>query len=172
MSARHGAGPVGALERSKEDEARGDLGLARERLASYLVTRGYDATLLARLGWLCLRMGDLREAGRFFFFSDAEGAEVETAVDAFVRQHQGHRSVVLAQLPAYARPPLDQVSLAARARFERLRVVLPDPARSRGRSQTTPNQSAKGVGCLVLAGILAGLIVVGFGTVLRWVLPG
>ena len=54
---------MGAIERAREDVQVGDLGLARQRLASFLASQGYDAEALEELGRVCLAMRDLRSAG-------------------------------------------------------------------------------------------------------------
>lgn len=158
---------MGALARATEDEARGDLGRARERLGSYLCARGYDAAVLARLGHLCLRMGDLREAGRYFLTSDAEGAEVEAAVDAFVAQHHGRPEQLLSQLPAYCRRPLEGYPATARGRLERLAIstVKYFPARS---AAATINAPAVLTVLAAVAAVGAALILIGLWTVVRW----
>lgn len=71
---------MSAIERAEHDLSQGDVGLARVRLASFLSTNGYDPAILVRLGDLSHRMQDLREAGRYWLLSSAEGEHVEQAV--------------------------------------------------------------------------------------------
>ena len=65
---------MSALQRAEEDVKRGDYGLARQRLISYLHTKGYDAELLARIGRLCFDMHDLFQAGRYWLLSADDSA--------------------------------------------------------------------------------------------------
>jgi hypothetical protein len=74
---------VKALDRVERDIARGDLGSARRRLASFIGSAPYDPETLARVGDLCALMQDPLQAGRFWFLSSREGAEVESAIESF-----------------------------------------------------------------------------------------
>lgn len=160
---------MGALDRATEDEARGDLGRARERLGSYLCVRGYDAAVLARLGHLCLKMGDLREAGRYFLTSDAEGTDVEAAIEAFVAQHHAHPRQLWIQLPAFARQEVERYPPQAGERLERLGIAAVATVRPRDTPVGPPSTGrAAAVGCLVGFLLILGLSILGFATLIRW----
>lgn len=107
------------VERAQAELARGEVWRARRRLASYAVSGSYLAEVLALLGAVCQRMGDVPEAGRFWLLSDAEGEEVERAVALFVSLHeQGGPRRLVAQLPRRTRlASLEAYPEAARRRI-------------------------------------------------------
>lgn len=90
-------------ERIEKDVARGDYGLARERLLSHLNSKGYDPELLAQLGELCFKMHDLAAAGKYWLASSASGEEVDAAIKLFVRRCGGIPEHTAAQLPRFIR---------------------------------------------------------------------
>ncbi|RJP36795.1 MAG: hypothetical protein C4547_06635 [Phycisphaerales bacterium] len=90
---------MSALDRVKTDIERGDFGMARIRLMSYLDTQGYDPEVLNRLGQLCLDMHDPFEAGRFWLASSARGEDVDAAISVFLDRVGGGPWHVVSQLP-------------------------------------------------------------------------
>ncbi len=114
----HGAARLSVHERVRRDLERGDHWLARQRLASFLSTKGYDPDVLVQLGKISYEMHDAYEAGRMWLTSTACGEEAERAIGVFVaRARSGPRQVAL-QLPRAARladldayPPIVQERL-------------------------------------------------------------
>ena len=122
---------TGAVERAKEDLARGEPWLARRRLASLVASTPYQPEVLALLGQVCHQMGDVPEAGRYWLLSELEGEHVERAVRVFTELHGGVARQVAAQLPRRTRlssmggyPPI------ARRRIEALGLAEPLAARA------------------------------------------
>jgi hypothetical protein len=107
-----------AVTRAEDDLRRGDYALARQRLESYLSTKGYDPELLARIGQISFDMHDLFNAGRHWLLSTAAGEVVDRAIAEFMRRtnhdpkqaaEQLHRSARLPDVAAY--PPIVQSRL-------------------------------------------------------------
>lgn len=95
--------PTSALERAEQDLERGDYGLARQRLTSYLSTTGYDADVLARIGRISYDMHDLFQAGRYWLLSSAEGDVVEQTITTFAKHAGSAPRAVVGQLPRTTR---------------------------------------------------------------------
>lgn len=64
--------------------AKGELGRAREVLASRLQQTGFAPDVLEQLGWVLLKMGDHAEAGRYLFLSGSQHADYRPAIEAFL----------------------------------------------------------------------------------------
>lgn len=159
-----------ALERAEQDVARGDLGAARQRLASLLVSKGYDREIVARVGRLCLQMGDLAEAGRYLLLSAENGKDVEIAISTFVGLHRSHPRQLLRQLPRWARGAFDRFPEAVQQRLTALGVE--EAARAEAANVLTVS-SGSGIamfGCLTGGILLLVLLVVGVATTFRWLL--
>jgi hypothetical protein len=159
---------VGALERADEDVARGDLGSARRRLASFVASGEYRPDVLARVGNLCLTMGDPVEAGRWYLLSSAEGTDVEHAVRRFVDTCGGNPAQALATLPHFRRrSDFAQYAGAPRARIEQFGLSAPLEVEARLRNPpggpARLRQKLAFVGCM--AAILAFVLVIGVGTI-------
>jgi hypothetical protein len=90
-------------ERIEKDVARGDYGLARDRLLSHLHSKGYDPELLSQLGELCFKMHDLAAAGKYWLTSSAQGEKVDKAIEAFVSRCGEIPEHTAAQLPRFIR---------------------------------------------------------------------
>ena len=163
---------MSALERAEEDVRRGDYGLARQRLASYLSTNGYDPDLLARLGQISHDMRDVHQAGRFWLTSTAQGEEVEQAVAVFLRRAGTDPASIVAQLPPTVRQPaLDVFPELVRDRLRRHR--LEKAIIVAARRTTCPGQSTWGgriatVGCLLVALSLLVIFVAGLVQGISW----
>jgi len=163
---------MGALERAERDIERGDYGLARLRLVSYLSTQGYDPDLLARLGRIAYDMHDPFAAGMYWLTSTAEGPEVEEAIAAF-RRRSGHTPTqIVSQLPRmlrmagiHAYPKIVQDRLF-RLGLDEAILFTPGPPRD------APVAKWKERGCLAVAllVLVAGITVfiVGLGVVSIW----
>ncbi|MBU0640966.1 MAG: hypothetical protein KKB50_19050 [Planctomycetes bacterium] len=167
---------MSALERAAEDIERGDYGLARRRLHSYLSTKGYDADVLERIGQLCNDMHDPHEAGRFWLVSCAGGERVERAIALFCKQGGSDPKSVVAQLPRFCRQPsLDLYPAPARERLRRLGLAeaLTATAREAEEFHTRTSRMKWGGRILVtllLAVLAFGLVcfVVGASRVFSW----
>ena len=92
-----------AIQRAKQDEAAGDLGMARARLCGYLNSKGYDADLLAEIGRLSFDIQDLYHAGRYWLTSSAVGPDVDRAIAHFLGSTSRKPQYVVAELPRVCR---------------------------------------------------------------------
>lgn len=148
----------------EHDLAEGDYGLAKQRLYGLLINKGYDADLLARAGQIAFEMHDLREAGRLWLTSSAEGERVDRAIDAFLgNRHRDPRNV-LAQLPRAARlPRIEDYHAIARERIVRLGLQDAVLWKDRPRTEHQP------FGRITIAGIVLLLIVIGIGSLIWFV---
>lgn len=167
-------------QRIRDDEACGDLGMAKRRLASYLRTKGFDSEILARIGPVCYAMRDPAEAGRYWLLSGASGPEVDVATELFVQRVGRVPAQVVSQLPRKLRlRTLGEYPAAAQARLVRLgladAVVLPVP----DVGAATKVWRRKGMervtiwGCGIIAALLGGLVglalVLGFIQIVRMI---
>jgi hypothetical protein len=112
---------MSAIERANQDIERGDYGMARVRLASYLNAKGYDADMLNRLGEISFEMHDPSQAGRYWLASSADGEHVEQAVAAFMdRMGKDSRSAVSRLPRAVREAPTGALPPVAKDRMRRL----------------------------------------------------
>jgi hypothetical protein len=163
-----GARPTGALERAKEDLARGEPWRARHRLASLVARTPYRAEALSLLAEVCHQMGDVPEAGRYWLLSDAEGEHVERAVRVFARLHGGNARQLVSQLPRRTRlASLEAYPPSAQRRIQALGLAPHLAERAQGAPEQARNASPVQWGCLfvfiamavvVLYGLVNGLI--------------
>ena len=163
---------MSALERAQEDIQRGDYGLARQRLTSLLVNKGYDAELAARIGWLSYDMRDLYQAGRYWLLADAEGGQVDEAIDLFLKRSGSEPRVIVGQLPRTLRlSNLDDYPEPVRRRLRRLGLeeAMVLAARSDpGASRASWSDRATTIGCLAAALGLLAILLIGLGTLVHW----
>jgi hypothetical protein len=161
-----------ALDRAEQDIERGDYGLARQRLTSYLSTGGYDADVMAKIGRISHDMRDLFQAGRFWLLSLAEGSEVEEAVANFVEQAGSEPRAIVGQLPRVSRlPDLDDYPHVVQERLRRFgldkEIVRAGRAAQEGKSFNL-RDGAIISGCLVVVLCILGVFVVGVIQIGSW----
>lgn len=157
--------------RVERDIAAGDLGMASRRLASALAQGGYDAAKVAKLARIHLAMQNPYEAGRFFVVSTEGGAEVDAAIDVFMRRNGNEPTQIVSQLPMCLRlSSLDEYPTEVVERLRRLgldkHIRLPE-------SPPGPVMQGESTVGLVI-GIICGLLflvclAVGVVTVLSWI---
>lgn len=108
-----------AFERARADIHAGRLWKARDRLEGHLGTHPHSQDALGLLGEVCLRMGDLPAAGRYWYLTeDRGGAAGEQARKAFEERCGGSARQIVDVLPL--EPPLDGYPPPVRERLERL----------------------------------------------------
>ncbi len=161
-----------ALERAEQDIERGDYGLARQRLTSYLSTRGYDPDVMARIGRISHDMHDMFQAGRFWLLSSAEGDAVDENVARFVRHAGSEPRAVVSQLPRAAR--LSRLEDYPAVVQERLRrhgldeaIVIAARAAAQG-GRTSWGERALLIGCLATVVLVVIVFLIGAGTIVSW----
>lgn len=155
---------MSAVERAKEDLTRGDHWLARQRVASYLATKGYDPELLIFLGQICYDMHDAYEAGRYWLASTAEGEHVEQAIETFIRHKGGQPGGIAAALPSFVKwAPRESYPPVVQERLRRAGIdkAIPYPPRPRtgGERRTVLGKVATVLGVLLLLFLAASLVV-------------
>jgi len=161
-----------AVTRAEEDIRRGDLGAARQRLASYLGTRGYDPELLDRIGRISHDMRDIAQAGRYWFLATASGPDIERAIAAFLRNAGHDPAIIASQLPRHAL--LDNVdayppSVQPRIHGAGLDTELVRVARHRRLATHTGDSSPwLLVPCLLFVLGLTVVVLVGLTTIGAW----
>lgn len=92
------------FERAQQDIREGRLWKARDRLTGLLATFPANQKGLNLLGEVYFRMGDLPEAGRYWYLTDRQGPEVDAALEALAEKHGSSTSLARA-IPI--RAPLD-----------------------------------------------------------------
>lgn len=164
------------LQRAVRDILAGELGLARQRLESYVTTRGYHPDIMGRLGQVCFDMKDRFNAGRHWMLSSAQGQDVDDAIEFFMRStgripEQAINSFSRrARLPgAELYPPVVQERLRRYqldSKIARVYEFRNPPKRMAIRSAF----GKKVVKWLILSFVLFGLTscVVGARTILKW----
>ena len=74
--------PTG-MERVRTDIKEGRLWKARDRLHGLLQADPSNQEILGQLGEVCFRMGDLPQAGRYWYLTERSGEDVDLAALAF-----------------------------------------------------------------------------------------
>jgi hypothetical protein len=118
------------IERARIDLAAGEAWRARTRLEGALVHRPADQAILSLLAEVCFSMSDLPAAGRYWFLTDAEGADVEAAFAAMNRRFRG-ATALWANLPAHPGVRIDDYPEQVRRRLCELAEAagsMPPPA--------------------------------------------
>ncbi|MCP4594313.1 MAG: hypothetical protein GY842_26590 [bacterium] len=163
---------MSALERAQEDIEQGHYGLARQRLTSYLVSKGYDAELVAKIAQLSYDMHDVHQAGRYWLVSEAEGEHVDEAIALFVKRSGSVPSLVVNQLPRVLRlPSFQDYPEAVRRRISSLGLeglICMDARKREGADSGVWGDRLMLVGCLTVTVLLVVVFLIGLGTIIRW----
>ena len=166
------SGSTAAVQRARADLAAGREWKARDRLVGHLAAE-YDAEGLELLGEVHFAMRDLPSAGAAWFGTARRGQDVDDAVEAWRERHRDHFVEMWRSLPRSVREH------EGNKRVDALRRKA-DEARAAAAPRTdleVPTQSKRSVdAAMVIAVGLAVLFVVcavvGFVTLVRWVIPG
>lgn len=160
----------GALAQARADLAAGREWRARERLVAHLAET-YDPQALELLGEVQFAMRDLPAAGAAWFGTSRRGEDVDAAVDAWREQYSDHFPAMWLSLPAPVREHEGNKRVDA---LRRRAAAIPAPA-SEATTPVEPEGSGGFDAAVVVALVLAGLFVVcaviGFVTVLMWLVP-
>ena len=161
-----------AVQRARADLAAGREWKARDRLVGHLAAE-YDAEGLELLGEVHFAMRDLPSAGAAWFGTARRGQEVDAAVEAWRERHRDHFAEMWRSLPRSVREhegnkrvdalrrKADETRAADRAANEH---SAPPPAK-----RTVDAAMVIAVGLAVLFVVCA---VIGFVTLVRWIIPG
>lgn len=145
---------MNALERAERDIQQGDHWLARQRLTSYLATKGYDSAILEKLGQISWDMHDKYNAGCFWFTSDTEGEEVDEAISMFLNHAGSDAQQVVGNLPNFVRV----------RKLEDYPVVVQESLKQHGLEEAFLKPKREPIDYSKLSGVrakLAGLVLLG-----------
>lgn len=165
---------MNAIERAKQDIEQGDLWLARQRLESYLGSKGYDADVLNLLGRISADMHCRFDAGRFWLMGTEESEEADFAIEEVFNRANRNRAQVVAFLPKAARlKSIEHYPEAVQKRLERLELVDAIVNRARRDASAAARAGDWGWvmpgGCLVVVVLLLILMLIGAVTVVQWI---
>lgn len=172
---------TGAVSRAQEDLVAGRAWKARDRLVGYLA-ESRDPEALSLLGEVLYVMGDLPAAGAAWFGTARRGDDVDTAISAWRERYADQFGEMYKSLPRSVR----QEPRIARVEALRHKAIEQDEASGRPpRVEPGPGKAARaaqrrGAGgldsavviALALAAVVLVSAVVGFVTILKWMLPG
>lgn len=163
-------GETGAVAQARADLAAGREWRARERLVAHLAET-YDPEALELLGEVQYAMRDLPAAGAAWFGTGRRGEDVDAAVDAWREQYSDHFPAMWLSLPAPVREHEGNKRVDA---LRRRAAAVPAPG-AETPAAVEPEGSGGFDAAVVVALVLAGLFVVcaviGFVTVLVWLVP-
>ena len=93
-----------AIQRAQEQIQQGNLWQAKDILSGCLSNYPFSPELSCAYGELLLRMGDLREAGRFLFLSGAREPSYSEAITIFLSQFENaNKNNLYSAFPSRAR---------------------------------------------------------------------
>jgi hypothetical protein len=160
----------GVVERARADLAAGREWKARDRLVGHLAEH-HDLVALELLGEVYFAMRDLPSAGAAWFGTNRRGADVDKAIDAWRERHADHFYEMWRSLPRSVRESMGNKRVEALRR--RAETMAPSPRKARPAS----GDSGGGVDAAVVIALGIGALflvcaVIGFVTLLRWLVPG
>ena len=124
---------VTPVERAKAELAAGRAWKARDRLLGAVAGYPADQAVLGMLGEVLFRLGDLPEAGRYWYLTARTGADVDAAIEALVERCGRSPEQLARSLPLVA--PVDAYPAAVAARLD----GLPEQA-FRRRAEAPPEE--------------------------------
>jgi hypothetical protein len=126
---------------TKPETARADPAATRRRLASFIGAEGYKPDLLARIGRLSLELKEPAQAGRYWLLSDAEGPEVDAAIEAFAQSCRGSPRLMVSELPRFARDwDVEGYPKVVRGRIVRYKLAADLELRRKSGEQPAPRR--------------------------------
>lgn len=160
------------FKRAAEDEAHGDLGSARDRLAASAAGTGFPAETCEAVARLSVRMHDPIQAGRWFLLTACDDEEALKAIEFFLDEHDLKPNFVLNRFPKGVISQLrcHPIPRNLQIAFERMGVA--DLKAALPSKSTPPSLAANAwdktfsAGCFIIALIL--LASIPFGLVPLW----
>ncbi len=134
----------------------------------------YSPELFERIARLCIRMGDLAEAGRWYAVIASTDEAAPRAIEVFFGRCNGDKRQILSRLPLALDVDKAQLPAAVRERFptwtKARKGYIPSatrrrplkPGHVRGRFQ-----SVAAVGCAAVVVFMLACTVVGFSTIMK-----
>jgi Family of unknown function (DUF6584) len=92
-----------ALEHADRELGAGRPWRAKEILQGSIPNAGYDRELFEKLGVVLLKMGDLREAGRYLFLSSRREPAYGEAISIFLFRHKKNPRALYSSFPRVAK---------------------------------------------------------------------
>ena len=166
--------PDGVVERARAHLEAGQEWKARDLLVGH-VAGDYDPEALELLGEVSYAMRDLPSAGAAWFGTRRRGADVDAAVEAWRERHRDHFAQMWSSLPRSVRERHGNKRVdALRRRAEQ--VKSSEPAAEQG-GTVHSTTSGRGVDTATIIAVALGILfvacaVIGFVTVVRWLVPG
>lgn len=169
-----------ALERARNDLAAGRLWKALDRITGAVAACPSDQAVLELAGEVFFEMGDLPRAGAYWFLTEKDGPEVESALNALKQRHGAGALGLIAALPV--RAGIDAFPPKVRERLSQLQQEAkrshrynwnPQPRR-KGESTRQPKSSSAVVGTmarLVLVTATVGVWSIGLTAIIYVVVP-
>ncbi len=150
------------FKRAAEDEAKGDLGSARDRLAASAAGTGFPPETCEAVARLSVRMHDPMEAGRWFLLTACDDDEARKAIDFFLDSHNRQPKLVIDRLPKGLIAHLRQAPMPKHLHDSLVGLGVLDPntlitAKPEKAAHNTRDDQIS-IGCLV--GSMAFLIVI------------
>lgn len=144
------------------ESARVDPAASRRRLAASVAAETYKPDLLAKVARLSLQLNEQAQAGRYWLLSDATGAEVDAAVEAFAESCERLPRLMASQLPRFVGDwELEAYLAPARARIEKYGLA----AELSRRAPRKPRRTDGPTTWIALLGLLSLLLL---GAALVW----
>ena len=151
------------MSNTNPESARVDPAASRRRLAASVAAETYQPDLLARVARLSLELHEQAQAGRYWLLSDATGAEVEAAVEAFAESCDRLPRLMASQLPRFVGDwELEAYLAPARARIEKYGLA----AELSRRAPRKPRRTDGPITAIALLGLLSLLLL---GAALVWI---
>lgn len=162
-----------ALEHADRELVAGRPWRAKEILQGSIPNAGYDLALFEKLGLVLLKMGDLREAGRYLFLSSRREPVYQEAINAFLFRHRKNPRALYASFPRVAKL-YALADYAEPLRGELEQRGFPQILRNRDRNTLLEDKQSwipAAIGWLIAGSILATLVlgVVKFLEILYWI---
>jgi hypothetical protein len=140
------------FQRAAYDEAKGDLGSARERLAASASATGFPPKTCEAVARLSVRMHDPTEAGRWFLLTACEDDQARKAIEFFLESHKRLPKLVLDRLPKGLIPHLRKSPFPKNLHDSVLGMGVSDPktllTTIPEKPPSSTSKDALGLGCL------------------------
>lgn len=161
----------GAVERARADLASGRAWKARDRLVGHLAS-GQDPEALELLGEVHYEMGDLPAAGAAWFGTSRRGKDVDEAVEAWRERHADQFDQMWRSLPRSVRDHPGNPRVEALRRRAGADRSAPRPVSEAPKQTSDGGIDAAVVITVALALLVVVCAVIGFVTLLGWLVPG
>jgi hypothetical protein len=166
--------------RVRDELALGRAWKARDRLQGRLRDDPADPVVLDLLGAIWFEMGDLPQAGRYWFLTERDDEPVGRARDAFFERFGQNPLEILRALPP--RAEAERYPSIVRARIDELALAAGggetwwghsrrrDPWRSVDPATVDAGSNLQWLGLLALVVVVLGCLLIGLATIVGWII--